>query len=297
MRLLITGLSGTVGPHLARAARDAGAAVLGWQRQRVPPEDAPAVAAELDRLAPQAIAHLGFGPESFAAQLAGWTGLRGVPMLFTSTAMVFHHAPDGPHGADDPRNAEDDYGRYKLRCEDAVRNASAQAGIVRLGWQIQLPHLPANEAAAAPEAPAGGSNHMLAALDGWLAREGRIAASAAWRPACSCVDDTAAALWAWFEAELREPGERARLWQIDANAEAGHPFAEIARALGRAAGRTHWPVHEHTDYVHDQRLRGGGEWIPPLAARLPALLGQASLRDDKASAMAGVGSSGGPPAA
>jgi dTDP-4-dehydrorhamnose reductase len=274
MRLLITGLSGTVGPHLAHVAMEHGAEVLGWQRARVAPEDAAAVASELERLAPQAIAHLGFGPESFAAQLAGWAGARRVPMLFTSTAMVFHHRPDGPHGADDPRNAEDDYGRYKIRCEDAVRAANAGAGIARLGWQIQLPIA---DAAAAANSQPGGSNHMLAALDGWLAREGRIAASRAWQPACSCVDDTAAALWAWIDAERRAPGARSRTWQIDANAhheaEAGHSFAEIARALGAAAGRTHWPVHEHADYAHDQRLRGGGQWVPPLARRLPALLG------------------------
>lgn len=262
LRLLITGQSGTVGPHLARVARAEGVEVVGWDRLRVPPEDANAVAAELDRLAPQAIAHLGFGAEAWAAQLAGWAAGHGAPMLFSSTAMVFHHRPDGPHRPGDPRNAEDDYGRYKIRCEDAVRAASPAAGIVRLGWQIEL-----------PEVAAGGHNHMLATLDGWLAREGHIAASTGWRPACSCVDDTAAALWRWLAGELRAPGAGPRLWQIDANADDGHSFAGVARALGAAAGRKHWPVREHADYAHDQRLVGGGAWVPPLADRLPTLAG------------------------
>lgn len=259
MRLLVTGLGGTVGPELARVARAAGADVLRWDRSRVPPDNAAAVAAELDRLAPAAIAHLGFGPEAWAAQLAALAAARGLPMLMTSTAMVFHHEPDGPHAAGDARTAQDNYGRYKIRCEDAVRAASATAGIVRLGWQIRLP------------APAGGTNHMLAALDAELGRNGHIGASTAWRPACSCLDDTAQALWAWLDEEHRQPGRRPRLWQIDANADDGHDFAQIARALGAAAGRRHWPVHEHRDYRHDQRLVGGTAGVAPLRTRLPGL--------------------------
>jgi dTDP-4-dehydrorhamnose reductase len=260
LRLLVTGLGGTVGPELARVARAAGAEVLGWDRERVPPEDTAAVAAELARLAPTAIAHLGFGPESWAAQLAAQGAARGIPMLMTSTAMVFHHAPDGPHGAGDARTAQDDYGRYKIRCEDAVRAASDAAGIVRLGWQIR-----------ARASTGTGANHMLAALDAELERNGRIDASTAWRPACSFLDDTAHALWAWLDDEHRQPGRRPRLWQIDANADGGHDFAQIARALGAAAGRRPWPVREHRDHRHDQRLVGGTAWVPPLRARLHGL--------------------------
>jgi dTDP-4-dehydrorhamnose reductase len=245
-------------------ARSAGAEVSGWDRQRVPPDDTTAVAAELDRLAPQAIAHLGFGPEAWAAQLAAHAATRGLPLLFTSTAMVFHHRPDGPHAATAPRNAEDDYGRYKIRCEDAVRAAHPGAGIVRLGWQIRLPQ-PGTDLGPA------GHNHMLAALEAELARNGVIAASRVWRPACSFVDDSAAALWAWLAAEAAEPGSCPRLWQIDANAADGHSFPQIVRALGAAAGRSHWPVQEHEAYAHDQRLVGGEAWVPALAMRLPGL--------------------------
>jgi dTDP-4-dehydrorhamnose reductase len=165
--------------------------------------------------------------------------------------MVFHHEPDGPHAVDDERTAQDDYGRYKIRCEDAVRAAHAGAMIVRIGWQID---------ASQP------GNNMLRALDAWQARDGEVAASSAWRPACSYMDDTAAA----FVALLRAP--RVGVVHFDSNAEAGHSFAQIVRALRVAHGREAWQLREHADYVHDQRLAGSALAPPPLSTRLPALL-------------------------
>ena len=37
MRLLVTGLNGTLAPQLAAAARASGFAIVGWDRERVPP--------------------------------------------------------------------------------------------------------------------------------------------------------------------------------------------------------------------------------------------------------------------
>ena len=56
------------------------------------------------------------------ARLAAATDL---PFLFTSTAMVFDHEPDGPHRPADPRTARDDYGRMKIASEDAVLAATS----------------------------------------------------------------------------------------------------------------------------------------------------------------------------
>jgi dTDP-4-dehydrorhamnose reductase len=259
MRVLVTGLNGTLGRHLAVVAQRGGAEVLGWDRTRVAPDDAFAVSAHLRESQADAIVHLGFGDASWAGQLAAFAAERGLPMLFTSTAMVFHHEPDGPHGVADPRNAQDDYGRYKIRCEDAVSAAHPAAGIVRLGWQIEPP----------AAGPAASGNHMQVQLEQWLVRDGHVAASTAWRPACSFLPDTAAALWAWLQAP--RPGT----WHVDSNADEGHDFAAIVAALGsavsRASGRPAWPVRRHADYRHDQRLEGGGRWILPLSVRLPAL--------------------------
>lgn len=252
MRVLVTGLGGTLAPHLAHALRRLGHEACAWDRAAAPPDDSSACRAMLERLDPGAIAHLALGPEAWAGTLAAHAAARSLPMLFTSTAMVFHHDPDGPHRPHDARTARDDYGRYKIRCEDAVRAACPGACVARIGWQID---------------DAAHGNNMLAALDEWQRREGRVAASRAWRPACSFMDDTAAALARLlFEAS----GDTVHL---DSNAAEAHSFDRIARALGERCGRN-WRVEATEHYRHDQRLVAPPAQrvrLPELSARLPAL--------------------------
>ncbi len=253
MHLLVTGLSGTLGPRLAARAVDAGWRVSGWDRRIVPADDGAAAHAELERLRPDAIAHLAIGSAAWTGLLARHARDRGIPLLFTSTAMVFDHDPDGPHDVGAPRNARDDYGRGKVACEDVVRATHPQATIARLGWQIDLD---------------ASGNNMLAELDRWQARDGRIAASARWTPACSFIDDTCTALIGLLA------GRGGETVHLDANAVEAWTFDHVVNALKIRAGR-HWIVEaDHGDgaYAHDQRLVGGGVALPPLSARLPALL-------------------------
>lgn len=245
MKILVTGLGGTLAPRLAEAARAAGHEVVGWDRAVVDPEDEAASQAWLSTVAPDAIAHLGMG----SARLAGWLAARCERFVFTSTAMVFDHEPDGPHDVADERTAKDDYGRYKIACEDAILAASRTAAIARIGWQID---------------PTQPGNNMLMALDGWQQREGSVAASRAWTPACSFMADTAAALLGLLQAPL--PG----VHHLDSNAGEAWRFDEIARALAGRFGRD-WQVVPHEDYRHDQRLVGGSLQLPPLSTRLPSL--------------------------
>lgn len=250
MRILITGLKGTLAPVLAEAALCAGHHVLGWDRGRLPPGDAEFGRAFLDAGAPDAIAHLATGGEAWADWLARWAADRRRPFVFTSSAMVFHHEPDGPHSPEDERTGQDDYGRSKIRCEDAVRAAHAGASVVRIGWQIDA---------------ARAGNNMLMQLDERQQREGVVAASRAWKPACSFMRDTAQALLALIETP--QPG----VVHLDSNADEGHGFDRIVAALKRAFGRETWQLRVHEDYRHDQRLAGGGARVPPLSDRLPLL--------------------------
>jgi dTDP-4-dehydrorhamnose reductase len=250
VRLLITGLSGTLAPVLAALARQHGHTVVGWDRAQVPPHDADRAAAWLDEAAPDALLHLATGDAAWAGWLAGWAAARTRPLVFTSTAMVFHHEPDGPHGVPDPRTAQDDYGRSKIACEDAVLAAHPQASVARIGWQID------------PQQP---GNNMLLALDRWQQEQGEVACSSAWRPACSFMADTAAALLSLAERPL------AGVQHLDSNAGAGHGFDRVVGALREQFGRTHWRLRVHEGYRHDQRLVGGAIALPPLAARLPQL--------------------------
>jgi dTDP-4-dehydrorhamnose reductase len=253
MKLLITGLNGTLAPKVALAAERLGYEVVGWDRARVPPDDAAAAGSWLERCSPDAVMHLAMGSEHWAAQLAAFAAQRGLPFIFTSTAMVFHHQPDGPHAPGDRRTAQDDYGRYKIRCEDAVQAANADAVIARIGWQIDAD---------------GRGNNMLAALRDWQATQGRVAASRAWRPACSFMEDTAAALLALLQAP------EAGVHHLDSNAEEAHGFDRIVQALQQRFKATGWRIVPTEDYRHDQRLVAGPTQqvrLPPLSGRLPAL--------------------------
>ena len=224
---------------------------MGWDRHQVPPDDAAACEAHLETLQPQAIFHLAMGSEVWGAQLARFAMARQIPMIFTSTAMVFDHEPNGPHAVDDARTAKDDYGRYKMRCEDAVLNANPASMVMRIGWQINAD---------------GQGNNMLRALDDWQVREGRVSASRAWRPACSFMADTAIALLHFLKRPI------AGVTHFDSNAIEGHTFEAITVALKTQFARAHWVIAPHDDYVHDQRLRSETLLAPPLSTRLPCLI-------------------------
>lgn len=248
MRCVVTGLKGSLAPQFARVAAAAGIDIVGWDRATVAPDDITAGRQWLDAIRPDAIVHMAMGSADWAGRLAHHAAMRDLPFIFTSTAMVFHHVPDGPHRIDSPRNAQDEYGRYKAACEDAVIAGHPAAMVVRIGWQID-PHQP--------------GNNMLMALDQWQARDGHVAASRAWRPACSFMADTSAAM----VALLRRPA--AGVMHLDSNADEGHDFASIVGALKAHYRRDAWVLRLHDDYRHDQRLAGDSGLMPPLSARLP----------------------------
>jgi dTDP-4-dehydrorhamnose reductase len=250
MRILITGLNGTLAPHLARIAREHAHEVIGWDRGAVSPDDAAAGETFLHNAQPDAIAHLGFGAEAWAARLAAWASTNNAAFVFTSTAMVFDHVPDGPHRVNDERTAKDDYGRYKIRCEDAIRAVNPAACIARIGWQIDIDD----------EGQAKGNN-MIASLDAEQARDGRIRASTRWRPACSFMSDTAVALLQLIEQKLTGT------FHLDSNAADALDFHSIVHALRLRFARDSWRIEANEEYVHDQRLLPADDAV----VRLPPL--------------------------
>jgi dTDP-4-dehydrorhamnose reductase len=254
MRILVTGLNGTLAPHLARTARARSYDVIGWDRNAVSPDDDRACEEFLSRTRADAIAHLGFGSEAWAARLAAWAAAHDAAFVFTSTAMVFDHVPDGPHRVNDERTAKDEYGRYKIRCEDAIRAVNPKACIARIGWQIDID----NEGRAL-------GNNMLASLNAEQARDGHIRASTRWKPACSFMSDTAAALMQLIEQRV------AGIVHLDSNAVDALDFHSLVQALKRRFARDAWQIEAHEEYVHDQRLLADGDSsvrLPPLTQRL-----------------------------
>lgn len=238
-------MNGTVAPRLAEHAVRAGHEVVAWDRSRISPDDPGASRWFFDEVSPDAIAHLAFGAEAWAGLLARLAGERGVPFVFTSTAMVFAQRPDGPYPIDAAPTADTDYGQYKVRCEDAVRAANPAAMITRLAYQMD---------------PGGQGNNLVAHLDATHARGEVIAASTRWIPALAFLDDSAAALLSYLTDP--QPGTH----HLDGNAVGAWSYHSTVTALARVLGRP-WRIEATQDPVHDQRLLSSDR-IAPIDARL-----------------------------
>ncbi len=245
VRVLLTGMNGTIAPRLGEHARRAGHEVVAWRRDEVPPDDPRACRTFLAATSPDAVVHLAFGAESWAGLLSGESARRGIPFVYTSTAMVFATPPDGPYATSAPRNADTDYGRYKARCEDAVRSASGEAMVVRLAYQID---------------PGGEGNNLVAHVDAAASGGRDVPASTRWIPAVAFLDDTAAALLSFVVDPA--PG----VHHLDANADTAWTYLDVLTALRAELGRT-WSIVATDHPAHDQRL--AGSWrMPGLDTRL-----------------------------
>ncbi|UBV41981.1 NAD(P)-dependent oxidoreductase [Deinococcus taeanensis] len=243
---LITGLTGTLAPHIAGALHAQGHAAAGWNRHVTPPDDSPAAHQHLHTLNPQGILHLALGTERWAHTLAAYAHERRIPFVFTSTAMVFHHQPNGPHHPGDPTTALDDYGQLKIRTEQVIRDANPRAVVARIGWQIH------------PTAP---GNNMIQQLNAQHEQQGVIRASRQWIPATSFMTDTAQAL-----VTLAQDGTTGTV-HLDSNARDALTFPDLVRALARHLHRP-WQVEETDEYSHDQRLSDPVRRLPGLRKRL-----------------------------
>ena len=230
MKMLVTGLRGTVAPALADTLRAAGHTVVGWDRGAVPPEDAAAVRDHIHAVRPDGFFHLATGAPAWAEEAARTCAAAGIPFLFTSSVSVYSSGQRGPFGVEVPPQPHDDYGRYKLDCEQRVHAANHDARVVRIGWQIG-------------DRPGG--NHMLDHLERTAQAQGFLEASVHWYQACSFLADTAAGLAHVLQAL---PGG---LYHLDGNP--GLTFHEIVCALNRRHGNR-WDVRPVEAPRLDNRL-------------------------------------------
>jgi dTDP-4-dehydrorhamnose reductase len=234
MRILLTGMGGTVAPRVAALASERGHEVVAWDRLGVAPDDHDAGWRFLEVVRPDAICHLALGAEAWAGMLATAAAQRDVPFVYTSTAMVFAQRPDGPYPTGAPTTADTEYGQYKARCEVAVGAASDRAMVVRLGYQVD---------------DKGEGNNLVTHLDAAHARGQRIPASTRWIPALGFLDDTAEGLLSYLCEP--EPG----VHHLDGNASAGWSYHRVVVALAQRLQRS-WQIDAAEDPAHDQRLLG-----------------------------------------
>ena len=228
-KILLTGMNGTVAPVLAAELRGRGCEVVAWDRGAVSPEDREAVSRFIREVKPSALVHCAVGSPQWAEDMARVCVEEGSKFLYVSSASVYGTQQQGPFTVEDAPEPCDDYGRYKLECEQRVRAVNNQAIIVRIGWQIALRR---------------GGNNMVEHLAQKQAEHGHIAASTEWFPACSFLEDTARVL-----AEVLE--RPAGLYLLDGNP--GWSFWQIARALNQAMGAG-WEVRASEDFRWDNRM-------------------------------------------
>ena len=252
MKVLITGLRGTVGRALEARLRADAHEVIGWNRDAVPIDNYDAMDRFVADVAPDAIVNLAIASQptgrdneqwvvnhEWPSELAWIARQRGIRFLHTSTVMVF--AGQGPFTVDSIPDTPDGYGCHKRLAEARIHAQNPDAIVVRLGWQIG-------------EAP--GSNNMIDYFDRQVREIGHVTASACFLPACSFLPDTADAL---ARALAAPPG----LYMIDGNE--GWSHARIARAL---APRFGWTVEETLEPARDERMIDPRLGVASLKTRL-----------------------------
>jgi dTDP-4-dehydrorhamnose reductase len=258
VKALITGSSGTVGSALRRALEAAGWDCTRWRRSVTPIDDYRRMHAFVASERPDVVFHLAAAsqPEQqeitpaaaravnyeWTSELAWITRDLDIRFLFTSTAMVFTDASNGPYTLASQPDADHGYGKDKRDAEERIFHQNPNARIARLGWQI---------------GDGDEGNQMVA----WLAKRHRVEASMRWLPACSFLDDTS-------EALIRIASCRPGLYQIDSNE--GWSFYDIACAL-RARRGAAWELIPTWSWHHDQRLLDPRTPMPSLRERLPEL--------------------------
>lgn len=242
-KVLLTGMHGTVAPAVAEEVRTRGAEVVAWDRGTVSPDDRGAVERFIREVKPAALIHCAMGSPQWAEDMARTCAEEGIAFLYISSASVYGTQQNGPFAVDDVAEPSDDYGRYKLECEQRVRAVNVEARVVRIGWQIAL---------------RPGGNNMVEHLIRRQAEEGHIAASTEWFPACSFLDDTACGL---LEALGHPPG----LYLIDGNP--GWSFAEVVQALNKAMGGP-WKVRPSQNFRWNNRMMDSRLGQDSILARL-----------------------------
>jgi dTDP-4-dehydrorhamnose reductase len=243
MKIIITGMNGTVAPVLAQAWTAAGATVVPWDRAIHPTEPEQAVRFFIESERPDGFCHLAMGSPDWAATAAHTCADLGIPFLFTSTVSVYAAAQVGPFTVDDAPQPDDDYGRYKLDCENRILAAYPNAHIARIGWQIGT---------------APGGNQMIDYLDRQFREQGVIEASSRWFPGCSFLADTADALIRTLDLP---PGR----YHLDGNP--GLHFYDIAAGLNRLLG-TPWKVVPVEGHTQNHRMLDPRIPVRPLTERI-----------------------------
>ena len=195
MKVILTGMTGTLAPYVNDALKKKGYEVIAWNRSDVSTENQEEINQFIQKTQPDYFFHLATGPEAWIQKIINALKPYSIPFLFTSTESVYDESQKGPFTTKTEPGSMSDYGKYKRSCENTINeNYADNAYIVRIGWQIGLEPV---------------KNNMLK----YLVNNSPIYASDQWIPSTSFMPDTANALIKIIESF--QPG----LYHVDGNEE------------------------------------------------------------------------------
>jgi len=210
-RAVVTGMNGTVAPALAEVLRTHDIEVIPWERDLVPIDNKEAIQEFLELEAPDWFFHVATGPADWAERIARLCHERAIRFLFTSSVSVFDGRKRGPIAVDRRPDATDDYGTYKIECEERILAVNRTAMIARLGWQMRKQR---------------GGNTMTEHFWQLQEQQGEVAVNEEFKPACSYVEDTGEALYQIMRNNLPDT------FHLDGNSRSMSLY-EIAAELNR----------------------------------------------------------------
>jgi len=287
VRVLVTGVSGFIGAHVARRFTAAGAEVIALVRppsHRVRIAGVRTIPADLSRPAglgylaglpePDVVCHLAAdtrmdaGPEEMEVNVEGTRNLlaalgeklRGKRFLFASSIAAVDRKtkPKGPLTADDPPAPRSAYAVSKLRCEEMLEAEAAARGFDLACLRLATIYGPGQK---------GGGVVALAEA----ARDGGIAARLPWpgRISFCFVEDVAEVFHRLADRE--EPA--AGTWFVAEDR--GFTMAEVAQFARDAQGGGKGPLPVPGFLL---RTAGWGLWLPGVQRFAPWSL-RAALSD------------------
>ncbi|MCR3905773.1 MAG: sugar nucleotide-binding protein [Tenericutes bacterium] len=180
MKVMITGLNGTVAPEVAKYFFSKGAEIIQYKRDEVTVENEMAIHSFLLEHKPDYFLHFAMGSPEWAGLLAKLTKELNIQFAYISTVSVYSGKQTAPITIDHQPDAEDEYGAYKIVSEKKVLKNNPNSFILRIGWQIGT---------------RPGSNNMIDFLYKQMEAHQVIKASTKWYPSCSFMEDTSAAIF------------------------------------------------------------------------------------------------------
>ncbi|MCV2231859.1 sugar nucleotide-binding protein [Acholeplasma manati] len=221
MKVIITGMNGTVAPWIAKVYKSKGYEVVSFDRTKTNIDNEDAILKFIETQDPRVIIHCALGPVSWAESLARISRMLDITFVYTSTVSVYGNQQKGPFVVSDPVIPNDDYGTYKKQCEDACLAINPKSYILRLGWQIGYDEH---------------NNQMLHYIHEKMKSEGVCKLSSRFYPSASFLEDTAQSIYAVVlnlppDIYLLNSNHKYSLYEIGLYLKKQHPLIKIEEDL------------------------------------------------------------------